>query len=315
MTVAVRGENAIRISNLTKRFGAFTAVDDLSFEVPHGSVFGFLGPNGAGKTTTIGMLLGLVPPDDGTVEIFGYDIRESLPEVLARTGAVVEEPAFYPYLSGRKNLELIAQLRGIEDRAAIERVLETVGLTERADANFGGYSTGMRQRLGLASVLIGEPQLLILDEPTSGLDPAGQREILELLKNLSKAGRTVILSSHQLGEVQEICSHLAIIDRGKLIVTGPIGEIIGDGRELEIGVDRQDEAAMFLRKMPEVEETRVEDGRVFVLTGPEQAAAINRALVEAGFAVHLIRPHEDMLEARFLALTSAAPEGQANGRA
>ncbi len=315
MTIAVRGEHAISIRNLTKRFGAFTAVDDLSFDVPHGSVFGFLGPNGAGKTTTIGMLLGLVPPDAGTVDIFGYDIRQSLSEVLARTGAVVEEPAFYPYLSGRKNLEYIAALRGIEDPATVERVLETVGLTERADANFGGYSTGMRQRLGLASVLIGEPQLLILDEPTSGLDPAGQREIRDFLKDLSKAGRTVILSSHQLGEVQEICSHLAIIDHGKLIVTGPISEIIGEGQELEIGVDRPHEAATFLLGMAEIEEARTDDGRVYALTNPDQAAAINRALVEAGFAVHLIRPHESMLEARFLELTSAAQKGQADGRA
>src|SRR5690606_12737347 len=173
---------------------------NLSFVVPHGSVFGFLGPNGAGKTTTIGMMLGLIPPDAGEVEILGYDIRTSLPDVLANTGAVVEEPAFYPYLSGRKNLEIVAALRGVEDPAVIDELLDTVGLTDRAEANFGGYSTGMKQRLGLASVLIGQPQLLILDEPTSGLDPAGQREIRMLLKEIAKAGRTVILSSHQLVE-------------------------------------------------------------------------------------------------------------------
>jgi len=315
MTVAVRGEHAIRISNLTKRYGAFTAVDGLSFVVPHGSVFGFLGPNGAGKTTTIGMMLGLIPPDAGEIEILGYDIRTSLRDVLAHTGAVVEEPAFYPYLSGRKNLEIVAALRGIEDPARIDELLDMVGLTERADANFGGYSTGMKQRLGLASVLIAEPQLLILDEPTSGLDPAGQHEIRDLLRNLSKAGRTVLLSSHQLVEVQEICSHVAIINRGKLIVTGPISEIIGQGQALEIGVDRPEAAVALLRDMPEVQEARVEDGRIIVATDLALAAEINRTLVEANFAVHLVRPYESALEERFLELTSAPAEGQVSGRA
>jgi ABC-2 type transport system ATP-binding protein len=315
MTVAVRGEYAIRITNLTKRFGAFTAVDELSFDVPHGSVFGFLGPNGAGKTTTIGMMLGLVPPDGGTAEILGYDIRRSLPEVLSHTGAVVERPAFYPYLSGRQNLQIVASLRGIDDPTTVDRLLDTVGLTERADANFGGYSTGMRQRLGLASVLIGEPQLLILDEPTSGLDPAGQHEIRAFLKELPKAGRTVLISSHQLGEVQEVCSHVAIINRGKLVVAGPIGEIVGRGQRLEIGVDRPDAAIQLLRSMPGVDEARVEDGRVIVAANAELAGRINRALIEAHFDVHLLRPREDALEERFLELTSETAEGQPDGRA
>ena len=312
MTVVVQGEFAVQLEHLTKRFRSFTAVDDLSFSVPHGSVFGFLGPNGAGKTTTIGMLLGLVPPDGGSVEIFGYDIRHSLPAVLARTGAIVEQPAFYPYLSGRKNLEIVAALRGIEERTVVDELLDTVGLTERADANFGGYSMGMKQRLGLAAVLVGDPRLLILDEPTSGLDPAGQREIRELLRNLAKEGRTVLLSSHQLGEVQEICSHVAIIDRGKLVVPGPIGEIVGAGRALEIGVDRPEAALEFLHAMPDIQEARLADGRLTVVAEPgpggAPAAALNRALVEAGFEVYLLRPHEDMLEARFLELTSTQPK-------
>lgn len=308
MTVVVQGEYAVRIEQLTKRFGAFTAVDSLSFTVPHGSIFGFLGPNGAGKTTTIGMMLGLVPPDGGMVEIFGYDIRRDLARVLARTGAIVEQPAFYPYLSGRKNLEIVASLRGIEDRATIENLLDTVGLTERADAKFGGYSMGMKQRLGLASVLVGDPRLLILDEPTSGLDPAGQHEIRELIQNLAKEGRTVLLSSHQLGEVQEICSHAAIIDRGKLVVTGPISEIVGDGGALEIGVDQPEDARDFLLALPDITETWIEDGRVIVRVDPGRAAALNRALIEAGFEVHLIHPRRDMLETRFLELTSGARE-------
>ena len=313
MTVAVKGEYAVRIADLTKRFGQFTAVDSLSFTVPHGSIFGFLGPNGAGKTTTIGMMLGLTPPDAGTVEILGYDTRRSLGDVLAHTGAIVEGPAFYPYLSGRKNLEMVASLRGIDDRRTIDGLIETVGLTERADANFGGYSQGMQQRLGLASALIGDPQLLILDEPTGGLDPAGQREIREFLMNLAKSGKTVMLSSHQLAEVQEICSHLAIIDHGRLVVAGPLSEIVGEERELEIGVDRPEEAARLLSGMAEVEEVRQQDERVVVLANQEFAATINRALVERGFEVHMIRPHQDMLESRFLALTSGAREDEADG--
>ncbi len=317
MTVAVQGEFAIQVEDLTKRFGAFTAVDELSFTVPHGSVFGFLGPNGAGKTTTIGMMLGLIPPDAGDVKIFGFDVRHAMSEILKRTGAIVEGPAFYPYLSGRQNLEVVASLRGIQDQQVVERLIETVGLTERADAKFGGYSQGMRQRLGLASVLINDPQLLILDEPTGGLDPAGQREIRDLIQSLSKAGRTVILSSHQLAEVQEICSHVAIINHGKLVVTGPLDEILGTGHEIEIGLDRPSEAATFLRQLAdlEIDDVRVEDGRIIVTTEATIAARINRLLVEGGFAVDLLRPHDDMLEARFLELTSDAEGGESDGAA
>jgi ABC-2 type transport system ATP-binding protein len=317
MTVAVQGEFAIQVEDLTKRFGAFTAVDELSFIVPHGSVFGFLGPNGAGKTTTIGMMLGLIPPDAGDVKIFGFDIRHAMSEILKRTGAIVEGPAFYPYLSGRQNLEVVASLRGIQDQQIVERLIETVGLTERADAKFGGYSQGMRQRLGLASVLINDPQLLILDEPTGGLDPAGQREIRDLIQSLSKAGRTVILSSHQLAEVQEICSHVAIINHGKLVVTGPLDEILGTGHEIEIGLDRPSEAATFLRQLAdlEIDHVRVEDGRIIVTTEATIAARINRLLVEGGFEVDLLRPHDDMLEARFLELTSDAEGRESDGAA
>jgi len=230
MGLSQNGPPAIEFAGLTKRFGTFVAVNRLTFSVPAGSVFGFLGPNGAGKTTTIGMLLGLIEPDEGTATIFGHDVRTDLPAALARTGALVERPSFYPYLSGRTNLRLMARIAGIDDPKRIDAALEMVDLTARANANFGGYSQGMKQRLGIAAALLLEPDLLILDEPTNGLDPAGQHEIRSLIRDLASAGRTIFLSSHLLHEVQEICTHVAIIHRGTLIASGPSGRDPGRRR-------------------------------------------------------------------------------------
>ncbi|RIK46771.1 MAG: ABC transporter ATP-binding protein [Chloroflexi bacterium] len=302
---------AIELRGLTKRFKEFTAVDALTFSVPSGSIYGFLGPNGAGKTTTIGMLLGLTPPDAGSALIFGHDSARELPAVLARTGALLERPSFYPYLSGRRNLALLARVAGINDANVIEHALQQVGLTERADATFNGYSQGMRQRLGLAAALITEPDLLILDEPTNGLDPAGQREIQALLREIAAAGRTVFVSSHLLHEVQELCSHVAIIDHGKLVAAGPLAEILASGERLLLRVDRPDEAAALLRGLPAVRDVVLSDGRLVVDAPSERAADLNRALVQAGFAVSELRPREGELEERFLALTrhEASAEG------
>ncbi len=299
------GASAVEIDGLTKRFGEFTAVDSLSFRVPRGSIFGFLGPNGAGKTTTLGMLLGLIPIDSGSAKVLGFDVRAQLSQALERTGALVERPAFYPYLSGRRNLSLLARISGITDHARIERALEEVDLGERANAKFGSYSTGMKQRLGIAAALIRQPELIILDEPTSGLDPAGQLEIRNLVRDLAQAGRTILLSSHLLNEVQQVCTHVAIIDRGKLVETGPLAQLLATEDVIEIQVIGQaEQAAERLRQLADVQNVTLLDGHLIVDAPAAHAASINRALIEAGFDVSSLQARESQLEERFLDLTS-----------
>ncbi len=306
-TVPKYDGTAIEIFGLTKRFGNYTAVDSLTFRVPRGSIFGFLGPNGAGKTTTLGMLLGLVPIDGGTAELLGHDVRTNLSQALARTGALVERPALYPYMSGRRNLSLLARLAGINDQTIIDRALADVDLTERANAKFGGYSTGMKQRLGIAAALIKQPELIILDEPTSGLDPAGQIEIRNLVRNLAQSGRTIVLSSHLLNEVQEVCSHVAIIDRGKLIQTGLLSEILAQEEIIEIRVvDGVEQACELLRTLPDVKRAEILDGRLILDAPAALTATINRTLIEAGFDVSSLNARESKLEERFLDLTGQA---------
>jgi ABC-2 type transport system ATP-binding protein len=311
-------EPAIIVERLTKRFGNFTAVDAVSFEVPRGSIYGFLGPNGAGKTTTLGVMLGLIPATSGTARILGYDIHTHLPQALERTGAMVEKPALYPYLSGRDNLRLWAYLAGIREENKVEDALAAVDLTARADAKFGSYSTGMKQRLGIATALLRDPDLVVLDEPTSGLDPAGQREIRSLIRDLADQGRTVILSSHLLFEVQEICTDVAIINRGKLIASGEMSDVLQTRDSIEIRVDRIREATEFLRGLPDVEDVAEIDRRLVVTVDESQAGPINRKLIEAGFEVTELRPRQRRLEDEFLALTrgeESAEGGASDGTA
>ncbi len=303
---------AIEFDQLTKRFGEHAAVDNMTFTVPRGSIFGFLGPNGAGKTTTIGMAVGLIPPTAGTARVLGFDVATQLPEVLRHVGAMVERPAFYPFLSGRMNLQIFAKQAGLDDKVRVDEVIEMVGMSERADAKFGGYSTGMKQRIGIASALLDDPDVTILDEPTSGLDPAGQREIRALVRRLADAGHTVFLSSHILGEIQDVCTHVAIINRGKLVATGQMHEILETSNELVIDVDRPEEARSELTQMVAADDVHLENGRLIVQTPLEQAAEINMRLVQAGFAVSQLRHREKDLEDRFLELTEQHTRSELN---
>jgi ABC-2 type transport system ATP-binding protein len=224
---------AIKTSALTKHYGRHCAVQHLDLHVPYGAVCGFLGRNGAGKTTTIGMLVGLLHPTSGEAWLLGRDVRHDLRPALLQTGVLLEEPAFYPYLSGRENLWVIAQALGGDAARHIDEVLDVVDLADRAGDRFGAYSTGMKQRLGLAAALLNDPRLLILDEPAKGLDPPGQRAIRDLIRRLARdTGKTVFLSSHQLHEVEQICDYLAIIDQGHLKAQGPLEELAA-GRDLE----------------------------------------------------------------------------------
>ena len=290
----------IQAKGLTKRFGSrITAVDALDLEVSAGEVFGFLGPNGAGKTTTLRMLLGLARPTAGSACVAGHPPGD--PRGLRRIGSVVETPAFYPYLSGRDNLTVLAHYCGAR-RAAIDAALEVVGLTSRAKDSFKTYSMGMKQRLGVAAALLKEPDLFILDEPTNGLDPAGMVEMRGLIRDLGRDGRTVLISSHLLAEVEQICGRVAVIQKGRLVAQGSVDELRGEAGLL-VRAQPGGRARELLERVlgPGVVAA---DGEVIRLKVPaERAAGINRELVQAGIDVSELRPAERSLEEIFLQLT------------
>ncbi len=227
-------EAVIQLIDLHKHFGRVRAVDGLSLQVNPGECFGFLGPNGAGKTTTISMMLGLLRPTQGKVVLLGQEVTPQQTAVLRQVGALVGAPDFYPYLSGRENLRLLARLYPEVDDRRVDEVLAQVGLApEAARRKVKGYSTGMKQRLGLAAALLHRPRLLILDEPTSGLDPIGMAEMRTLLRQLADQGVTVFLSSHLLHEVEQVCDRVAILNRGRLVALGPVSELLSGRRDLE----------------------------------------------------------------------------------
>jgi ABC-type multidrug transport system ATPase subunit len=295
-----RAGSAIDTSDLTKVYEKhLTAVDRLNLSVRRGEVYGFLGPNGAGKTTTLRMLLGLVRATSGTARVLGEAPGD--PENLARVGAMVEEPASYPYLSGRDNLRVIARYVGRPDNG-IDAALDAVGLLERGGDRFKAYSQGMRQRLGVAAALLKDPELLILDEPTNGLDPAGMADMRTLIRTLGSGDRTVLLSSHLLGEVQQVCDRVGVISHGALIAEGRVDELRGRGSILV--------RAEPLAAARERSERRLGAGHVEVLDGtlrldsdPADASRINRELVLAGITVSEVRQVERTLEDVFLELT------------
>lgn len=298
-------ETVIDASGLTKRYGTrVLAVEDLHLDIRRGEVYGFLGPNGAGKTTTLRMLVGLIRPTAGSARVLNRDPGSA--GALARIGSLVETPAFYPYLSGRDNLRVVARYCGVPE-SRVDTALDEVGLLPRARHRFGTYSLGMRQRLAVAAVLIKEPEVLILDEPTAGLDPQGMVEMRELIGSLGRGKRTVMLSSHLLGEVEQICSRVGVIQGGRLVAEGTLDELRGD-------------AGLFVRAEPVEQARKVlvsalggaavgeRDGTFLLRTDPGRAAEINKRLVQAGIAVSELRPRERSLEEVFLQLTGGERE-------
>jgi ABC-2 type transport system ATP-binding protein len=280
------------------------AVDGLDLAVERGGVHGFLGPNGSGKTTTIRMLLGLARPDAGEIRLFGGSIPAQLPTAMRRIGAVVEFPQFSPDLSGRRNLQLLARAAGLPGSRA-DAVLEQVGLTERARSRFRGYSFGMRQRLGLAAALLKEPDLLILDEPLNGLDPAGITDMRELITRLGASGVTVLLSSHVLAEVQQVCSSVSIIGDGRLLASGRVADLLGeDTAHTRVGVVDPRKAAEVLTTAG-YSVTR--DGEELLVQGHEHPEQITRALAAQGLYVTELTAVRPDLESFFLALTGHRP--------
>jgi ABC-2 type transport system ATP-binding protein len=300
---------AVKTTGLTKRFGERKALDGVDLEVPRGVAFGFLGPNGAGKTTIIRLLLGLAWPSSGSMSVLGQAIPEEREQALARVGAIVEEPRFYPFLSGRQNLEVNAAARGGIAARRIPGVLERVGLGARARERVSGYSLGMRQRLGIARCLLADPELVFLDEPMNGLDPAGMLELRRLLRELVDEGRTVFLSSHLLDEVQRTCDFAAIVDRGRVVTQGSIDELTAGTRKIAVGTDDPGRAAALLATLHGVQRAAAEDGVVQVALTPngttdrEHVTAIVRSLLEAGLAIDRVTPVEASLEERFLNIT------------
>jgi ABC-2 type transport system ATP-binding protein len=296
----------IETSGLTKRFGSRTAVSDLNLTVPAGCAFGFLGHNGAGKTTVIRMLVSLTQPSAGTIRIAGQSLASHREQVLARVGAIIEEPRFHPHLTGRENLQVIAAARGPHAWQRIEPALARAGLSDRGDDRVGTYSQGMRQRLGIARCLLADPRLVILDEPMNGLDPGGILELRALIADLVTEGRTVFVSSHLLDEIEKTCHAAAVIDKGRLIAQGPISELIGDTHtRYELTCDNPRAALDILSGHPfVVQASQAPGGLRVTLADPRAAGAVTTRLSEAGIAVTGFAPVRTSLADRFLGLTS-----------
>lgn len=298
-------ENAIETLNLTRSFGNITAVKDVSILVPRGCVYGFLGPNGSGKTTTIRMLLGLIRPDKGEVKLFDTSLERERKSLLSKVGSLIESPSLYGHLTGRENLEVTRRLLAV-GRKHIDRVLAIVRLEKAANRPVRGYSLGMRQRLGLALAMLGEPELLILDEPTNGLDPAGIHEMRDLIRRLPEEhGATVFLSSHLLSEIEQIATRIGIINNGRLLFQGTLDDLQAQRRErITLKVNRPTEAMEILANNG----WRVErDDSLLAVAAhtPNEAAIINRTLVCSGLDVSHLSLERLSLEEIFLNLTGA----------
>ncbi len=298
----------IQTEGLTKRYGKILAVDNLSLTVPRGHVFGLLGPNGSGKTTTMGMLLGLVAPTAGSFRLFGGSGNHQ--NALRRVGAIVETPAFYPYLSGRDNLAYFQGVLGRGTAKELDDLLARVGLAERGGDRFHTYSLGMKQRLGLAYALLGDPELLFLDEPTNGMDPAGMAEIRDLIRSLGTEDRTVFLSSHLLNEVEQVCDSLVILSKGKLIAQGSVADLLQGRGQTRLRTTDNAQALTILSALDWVEEAKL-DGETLVVTAPpERAPELSAALGQAEIYVTEMTSGAESLESYFLEIT-AAEEGEA----
>ena len=303
---------AISAHGLTRRFGDLVAVNDLDLEVPAGGVIGFVGPNGSGKSTTIRMLLGLIKPDEGEGSVLGASIAD--PNAYAdRVGSLVENPALVLNISARANVESMALLRGVP-RSRVDDVLATVGLDDRADDAVADYSLGMKQRLGIAIALLSDPELLLLDEPTNGLDPAGIVEVRGLIRQLADGGRTVVVSSHLLSEIEAAADYLIVIRFGELLFSGPLHELLEHEQrfvdvETEDGSDRETLAERYRSMGLEVEP---ENGGLRVLVDPDRAGDLNRAAIDLGIVLRRLVPRSETLEDVFLRMTAGSQDAPLN---
>jgi ABC-2 type transport system ATP-binding protein len=298
---SLRGDKVVETRGLSKVYGkTITAVDRLDLAVYRGEVYGFLGPNGAGKTTTIRMLLGLIHPTSGSARVMGA--APGTPESLIKVGAIVETPAFYPYMTGRDNLRLLAMYCGVP-MTRVDETLQLVELTPRATHKFSTYSLGMKQRLGIAAALLKEPDLLILDEPTNGLDPQGMADVRNLIIELGKGQRTVLISSHLLSEVELMCTRVGVIKKGKIVAEGTIDELRGAATLTVRGTPADLAQTVLVRDVGPEKVTALDDGSFSLKVDAQRTAEINQHLVEAGVAVTELHMDERSLEDIFMELT------------
>jgi ABC-2 type transport system ATP-binding protein len=300
----------VRARGLVKRYKEVLAVDHVDLNVRVGDVYGFLGPNGAGKTTTLRMALGLITPTEGSIELFGRDPLREGARALQGVAGFVEAPRFYPYLGGRKNLELLAALDANGAAARIDEVLEIVELAPRAGHRVGGYSHGMRQRLGIAAALLRSPRLLILDEPATGLDPAGMRDMRSLIRRLAGEGITVLLSSHQLPEVQDLCDRVAIVDKGRVVYEGALADLRrqgGAGYRLRSSDDSR--ALAIAREQGGIESPQLGEHGLAFQAEESEVGALSLALGRAGVGILSLTPELATLEDLFFRLTEDAHDG------
>ncbi|MGO9822999.1 MAG: ABC transporter ATP-binding protein [Solirubrobacteraceae bacterium] len=300
----------VEVRGLVKRYGELTAVAGVDVTVNTGDVYGYLGPNGAGKTTSLRMMLGLIRPTAGTVRLFGRDPMETV-KALQGVAGFVEAPTFYPYLTALRNLELLAAYDGGDASDRIPRALETVELTDRAKDRVGGYSHGMRQRLGIAAALLRDPRLMLLDEPATGLDPAGMRDMRRLIRRLADAGMTVMLSSHLLAEVEELCNRVAIVRSGRIVYEGEIAALKrGAGTAYWLETTDDARALKIAGAQPGITDARVDEHGRITFTADERAAAeLSQALVEAGALIKVLTPQTVTLEDLFFSFTEGDGAG------
>jgi ABC-2 type transport system ATP-binding protein len=300
----------VEVRGLVKRYGDLTAVAGVDLTVNTGDVYGYLGPNGAGKTTSLRMMLGLIRPTEGSVRLFGRDPQETV-RALEGVAGFVEAPTFYPYLSGRRNLELLAAFDGYGAASRIDQALEVVELSHRASDRVGGYSHGMRQRLGIAAALLRDPKLLLLDEPTTGLDPGGMRDMRVLVRRLAGEGITILLSSHVLTEVEEVCNRVAIVRSGRIVYEGEIADLKSTaGMTYRLATTDDERALAVCRAQPGISDVRAGERGISFTADEGAVAELSQALIEAGALIRALTPQTATLEDLFFSLVEDGGEGE-----
>jgi ABC-2 type transport system ATP-binding protein len=291
----------LKISNLTKKFGHLSAVKNLSFNIEKGNVYGILGPNGSGKSTTLGIVLNVINKTSGDFYWYGGDLTTH--QALKKVGAIIERPNFYPYMSAYQNLKLVCKIKEIS-HDSIERTLDIVGLLDRKDHFFDSFSLGMKQRLAIASALLNDPDILILDEPTNGLDPQGIHQIREIIKTIAEAGTTILLASHLLDEVEKVCSHVVVLNKGINIFSGRVDELISSNGFFELKTSQQDELINLIDLHPNFSNTKIEGKLITVfLKLPMDAEEFNKLLFTNGIILSHLVKRKESLEEQFLQLT------------